>query len=401
MRPTLMKNVTLKYLETPTLYDYKNNDLYEIDGEALGVVKYFDGKHDLDEIIQQSKARENDVIDFINYLIQNRLAYDNKSQKYTRNFNVKKSPEPSLRNLLVHVTTACNLKCIHCYVDKNESIHLKTSVFSEILRNYDEMQGLKVMITGGEPLLHPNFNELIEELSNYQFRKILFTNSLLINEEKLDFLNDKIEEIQISIDGTKSHDLFRNREKSFDATIEKIKMIKNYDFTISISTMIHEKNLSEMNDLQDILRDLKVDNWYLDVPVITGEYKKYPDYHAKLEAAAEVLNNYGWGEQIYDWEDNYACGTHLCAVMSNGDVAKCGLFASEPVSNLNEKTLSESWDLIIKDYIWKQANLKCFSLHCPYIADCRGGCRFRARELTGDLFDIDEIKCRAFKFKID
>ena len=396
-----MKHVNLRYLENPTIYDIKNNEMYEIDGEALKVASFFDGMNELDDIIKKTNSKEKDVRDFLSYLFQNTLAYENKTQNYVRNFNIKKSPEPSLRNLLIHITTACNLRCVHCYVDKSEPVHLDLKIFSKILRNYDDMQGIKVMISGGEPLLHPSFKEMIQELENYQFRNILFTNSLLLNEELIKFLENKIQEIQISIDGTKSHDIFRKKEGSFEKTINQIKLLKNHDFTISVSTMIHGKNISEMNELQDILRNLKVDNWYLDVPTITGDFKENSDFYAKIDEAANILRNYGWGEQIYDWEDEYACGTHLCAAMPNGDVIKCGLFSEEPVGNLNNRTLQECWEEIINKYIWKQKDLECTSLDCPHISDCRGGCRYRAKVLTNNLFGVDEVKCRAFKFKFN
>ena len=290
-----MKHVNLRHLETPSIYDTKNNEMYEIDEEALKVISLFDGKHDLEQIITQTNSKEEDLRNLLTYLFQNTLAYENKSQKFVRSFNVKKSPEPSLRNLLIHVTTACNLRCVHCYVDKTQPIHLDLAIFSKILENYDDMQGIKVMISGGEPLLHPSFKKMIEELEKYQFRKILFTNSLLLNNSMIDYLRPRIEEIQISIDGVKSHDVFRKKEGSFEEIIEKIKILKKNDFTVSISTMIHEKNISEMDELQNKLRNLKVDNWYLDVPTITGDYKENPSFHAKLEEAANVL--------IYDYKN--------------------------------------------------------------------------------------------------
>ncbi|NHI90950.1 MAG: radical SAM protein [Candidatus Lokiarchaeota archaeon] len=396
-----MKHVNLRYLESPVLYDIKKNEMYEIDEEALKVVSLFDGKNEIDEVIKKSGASEDDVRNFITYLFQNGLAFENKSQKYVRDFNVKKAKEPTLRNLLIHITTACNLRCVHCYIDKKQPIHLNKKIYSKILKYYDDMQGIKLMISGGEPLLHPSFKDMILELEQYQFRKILFTNSLLLDESIIRFLENKVEEIQISIDGTKSHEAFRKKDGSFEETINKIRILKQYDFTISVSTMIHKKNVSEMNELQDVLRELKVDNWYLDVPTITGDYNNNQDFHAKCEDAANILNNYGWGEQIYDWEDDFACGTHLCAIMANGDVTKCGLFSEEPVGNLKDKSLEDCWNLIIENYIWKQAELKCMKLNCPYISDCRGGCRYRAKTCTNDLFGIDEVKCRAFNFKFD
>ena len=400
LKPTLLKHLNLRFLETPVIFDTKENEIYDLDEEALDVAQLMDGKHDLEEDIIKSRiASESNINNFIAYLIQNGLAYDNKSGSFQRTFNIRKSPDPSLRQLLIHITTACNLRCVHCYIDREKTIHMKKELFSKILQEYDDMQGLRVMITGGEPLLHPNFRDFIEELNKFTFRKTLFTNAILLDENTIKFLDDKIDEIQISIDGTQSHDIFRKEEGLYDEIIEKLKMLKNLgNFTISVSTMIHQKNLSEMEELQNVMRDLKIDNWYLDIPVIAGEYKKNPTYHAEITDAAEVLNNYGWGEQIYDWVDDYACGYHLCAIMPNADICKCGLFAEEPVGNYEKDSLLDCWEIISQKYNWKQEDLQCKTLNCPNIEDCRGGCRFRAKELTNDIHGIDEVKCKAFKF---
>jgi len=402
LKPTLLKHLNLRFLETPIIFDIKNNDMYEIDQEALDVAKQMDGLHDLDTILQSKVSDEPSINNFIAYLIQNGLAYDNQTGNFIKKFNVRKSPDPSLRQLLIHITTACNLRCVHCYINKEKPIHMDLDTFSKLLEEYDDMQGIRVMITGGEPLLHPNFKDFIEKLNEFTFRKTLFTNSILLDEEMIKYLDDKIDEIQISIDGTKSNDLFRKEEGLYSKTIEKLKMLKDLStFTISVSTMIHEKNISEMDELQQALRDLKIDNWYLDIPVIAGDYKNNPEYHANIKKAAEVLNNYGWGEQIYDWVDDYACGYHLCAIMPNGDICKCGLFAEEPVGNYENCSLLDCWEIISQKYIWKQEDLQCNALNCPNIEDCRGGCRFRAKELTNDIYGIDEVKCRAFKFDFE
>ncbi len=67
------------------------------------------------------------------------------------------------------------------------------------------MQGLRVMVTGGEPILHSNFEALNDLLPDFAIRKVLFTNGLLLDKDLLGRL--KVDEIQISIDGLeKAHD---------------------------------------------------------------------------------------------------------------------------------------------------------------------------------------------------
>jgi len=63
-----------------------------------------------------------------------------------------------------------------------------------VLNEFQEMQGLRVLITGGEPLLHPDFRKVNEFVKDLALRKILFTNGVILNDELLKKLN--VEEIQ-------------------------------------------------------------------------------------------------------------------------------------------------------------------------------------------------------------
>ena len=74
------------------------------------------------------------------------------------------------------------------------------------------MQGLRVLVTGGEPLLHSEFDALNDFLSDYPLRRVLLSNGLLLNSKNMKTFN--VDEIQISIDGLDdSHDAIRGRGK--------------------------------------------------------------------------------------------------------------------------------------------------------------------------------------------
>jgi len=49
-----------------------------------------------------------------------------------------------------------------------------------VLNEFQEMQGLRVLFTGGEPLLHPDFRKVNEFVKDLALRKILFTNGVIL-----------------------------------------------------------------------------------------------------------------------------------------------------------------------------------------------------------------------------
>ena len=98
---------------------------------------------------------------------------------------VIKSPIPSLRYLELQITDRCNLRCRHCYIGASKNKELSLTKLKAVLDEFEAMQGLRLLITGGEPLMHSHFAEFNEILSSYLFRKILFTNGLLLDRKLL------------------------------------------------------------------------------------------------------------------------------------------------------------------------------------------------------------------------
>ncbi|MFX1298825.1 MAG: radical SAM protein, partial [Promethearchaeota archaeon] len=232
-----------------------------------------------------------------------------------------------------------------------------------------------------------------------RLRKMLLSNGTLIDEEMASQLKDLVNEVQISIDGTDSHNNFRDNPHSLQKALQAIKNLNAVGLDVSVATMVHSQNLKELPALEKVLKDLQVKSWALDIPSQTGEFLKHPDLYPSIEEAGAALRNFGWGAPFEETHNIYACGAHLCAIMPNGDVIKCGFFGEKPVSNLNVTNLADCWRLIQKKFIWKQEELECASLNCPHLQDCRGGCRFRASVDSGRLIGIDRVKCAAFNFK--
>ncbi len=393
MYPLLLENVVIRNLEVPVLYDYLKNEMFELDEEAFKALKLFNGNHSLEQISKITGSSIKDLKELTNYLMEENLLTDRKVEDKAEVGEFNKSPVPSLRTILVHITTYCNLNCVHCYVDKSQRLEMEPEIFYDLIKQFDELQGLKILISGGEPLTHSKFFEMMERIKKVKIRKVLLTNGVLLNDEKIQRLKGLIHEVQISLDGTQSHNQFRRMKNAFNLVLKNMKLLKNNGFTVSVSTMIHKKNLNELPELEKILNDMKVDNWYLDVPTVTGEYKNTPLFHLDSDTAGKALKRYGFGQQFYFESEAYACGAHLCAVMANGNVAKCGFFDDQPVGNIKNKSLKECWELIREKYIWKQKELKCYDMECEYLKDCKGGCRYRAYSDTDDILGIDKVKC--------
>ena len=110
------------------------------------------------------------------------------------------------------------------------------------------MQGLRVLITGGEPLLHRQFEKINESLPDFFMRKVLFTNGSLLSNNVLERLN--VNEIQISIDGLEhAHDALRGKG-TYALALDAVKRAIDSGFEVSISTMVHAHNLEDFEEVR-------------------------------------------------------------------------------------------------------------------------------------------------------
>jgi len=163
-----------------------------------------------------------EATDFINFMKDKDLIINLKDDSIDHIEEPNPVELPSLRTLLIHLTTRCNLSCVHCYLDKQNVVDIDYKTIINIIKQFEAMQGFKILISGGEPLLYPKIFSLLEEIKDVKIRKILFSNGLLLTRDFIEKLKGLVQEIQISVDGIASHNIFRNNKRSYEAAIEAI-----------------------------------------------------------------------------------------------------------------------------------------------------------------------------------
>jgi radical SAM protein with 4Fe4S-binding SPASM domain len=247
------------------------------------------------------------------------------------------------------------------------------------------MQGLRVLITGGEPILHSKFETINEMLPQFFLRKVLFTNGILLSKKKLKKLN--VDEIQISIDGLEdAHDSLRG-EGTYRLAMKAVKNALDYDFHVSIATMVHPGNLKIIKKMERLFKSIGIREWTVDVPCITGRLEDNFEFQISPEVGGRYLK-YGYGDGIHTATSGFACGLHLMAVMANGKVAKCTFYSDKAVGRV-EEGLKVCWEKI------KPIRLDELTCNCKYIESCRGGCRYRAG-LFGNPLGKDPYRCALY-----
>lgn len=365
-------HVCLRLLETPCLYDRRADELYELNEEGLEGLKRCDGT--------MTMARAGLEPEFLqDCLGMGLLELIPKPRPMT--IALAQGPVPSLRYLEVQVTWRCNLACRHCYLGKARAVDMTPDVFKAIGREFEAMGGLRLMISGGEPLAHPRWAETNATLDGLPVRRVLLSNGGLLTPEILGELN--FDEVQISIDGLQEgHDMLRGKG-GFERAMAAARLVRDSDLDLSVATMAHSGNLNEMSGLEEIVHSLEAIEWGIDAPVISGRLSDNPELAVSPKQAAEAMAR-AYGGAFHGGSDGMACGLHLCTVAADGKVAQCGFYFDDPLGQVSEG-LRTCWQrrkpLALSDI--------AVCRECDVADDCGGGCRFRAV----DRLSPDPVMC--------
>src|SRR6202048_5100937 len=127
--------------------------------------------------------------------------------------------------ILVHVIPMrrCNLDCGYCneYDDVSKPVPLE-----EMKRRVDipaEMGTSIITISGGEPLLHPDLDEIIRHIRKSGMIAGMITNGFFLNKERIERLNDAgLEHLQISIDNAVPDEVSKKSLKTLDGRLEML-----------------------------------------------------------------------------------------------------------------------------------------------------------------------------------
>ncbi len=185
------------------------------------------------------------------------------------------------KNLLLTVTTKCNLKCKMCnFPTLNIDNELPLEKWKELIGEGYEMGIRSIVITGGEPLL----NKGVLELAKYGQKKGMYvsmqTNGILIRESQVPLICESINNIGFSIDGLeKNHDFIRGKG-TFQKTLNAISQIKNQKESLEVYVVTVLMN-HNFKDIPKIIENMK--KWGVDKLNIQPLMPNNLDYTKKDE----------------------------------------------------------------------------------------------------------------------
>lgn len=331
------------------------------------------------------------------------------------------------KTLTLAITGACNLKCFHCWVDaglSSSAAHVPERTLRRLIGEFAALGGEGVRFTGGEPLCHPNWLELMQFARKIGLRSLsLQTNGMLLKDEdvaalrELDFPGLTI---QISLDGAtaQTHDLVRG-EGAFDEVLDGIRRFAQAGLGPRISIFFTEmrhnlENLPAVLELADRLGVGSVSSGSL---VLCGRASdENPVAPPDLDQYMQLLNRYEADPRFRDLYARLGTVTPLEWLAKKKHRSKCGNFVENPyltstgklypcvlchvddfaVSGVHEKSLGDAfaegaqlWSSLLK-ISRRRAEAISQCRECPEFQTCGAGCMGRAWGSCGDLMAADD-----------
>lgn len=169
-----------------------------------------------------------------------------------------------------HLTERCNLRCRHCYQSENYSDELSLAEIKDVageisdtITAWSETYGVafspSMNITGGEPFLHEDIFEILEDLRRRGFGIYILSNGILITRKIAKLLSWLgVRGVQVSIEGPeKVHESIRGRG-SFAAALKGIGNLLDSGIKVTLNVTLSEINADQFMDIVDLSSSLGV-----------------------------------------------------------------------------------------------------------------------------------------------
>jgi MoaA/NifB/PqqE/SkfB family radical SAM enzyme len=219
--------------------------------------------------------------------------------------------------LLVHIVPIrrCNIDCGYCNEYDKTSPPIAFEVMTRRIDKLAELGTSVVAFSGGEPMLHPQLDDLIRRIRNHGMMAGLITNGYYLVEKRIKELNDAgLDYLQISIDNVIPDDVSKKSLKVLDP---KLRLLAQHaEFQVNINSVLGGgvKNPEDARTINRRARDLGFttsigiihDGVGQLKPLAAAERAVYDDVAGQINKTVHVLANIYSG--IRDFQSNLVDG---------------------------------------------------------------------------------------------
>lgn len=313
--------------------------------------------------------------------------------------------KPSLQSLFIEMTLNCNEHCRHCG-SRCGDIKMQDQLTDEEILNLlitlkDKVDTLPFLnITGGEPLLRPNFIELMHKISELGYIWGMTSNGTLIDSDMVKQLQYAgMRTVSISIDGLEdTHNWFRQTKDGYAKSMQAVKLLTEANFEdVMVTTVVHKQNINELYEIYAEMKKLDIDTWRLiniepigrakdnkEIMLNQEDYVKLLDFiklNREKEEAFEICFgcNHWLGveneHKFRNWYYKCNAGIKTAGIFYNGDIGACLDIERKPQTiqgNIRKDDFLDVWNNKFEIFRYNRANKSDYCSTCSEKEYCRG-----------------------------
>ncbi len=397
-----IKNCVLKYLRDDIwLHHTASSYKVRLNAEGAAAVKSMAARRSAAEMTKDEKL----VYD---RLAANGIAGEDTGLEEERRIPVKRSSP--LESVELEFSGRCNLRCAHCFSALSQK-DMDRETLDKVFTGLDALEPVTLVINGGEPLLNPLLGEALKKARARNMRVNVMTNASLAEAKTAAlFAETGVAKAVVSLDFfAETHDAIRGAG-AFKKAAEGIKLFVAAKVPVFITAMVQDGTAGRIGEFRDFcFGELGASGVRFSSVMPIGRGK---DSSAGLGLSAGKLRELfagglmpggGGNETVFTrlaGGRNFYCNAGLgqCFISAGGKVYACHYFQNigEAMGDLSAAPLELIYreysgsGAIPADFDWGKLE-KCRA--CAHFARCRGGCRARARILSGGWYAPDGFSC--------
>lgn len=382
----------------------------------------------------------NEAFEEIKMLEEAELLY--ASDDYIRDLDLDKN-KPVIKAMCLHVAHDCNIRCAYCFASQGDFEGVRSIMNFEtgkkalkfLAENSGSRRNLEVDFFGGEPLMNfevvkqlVTYGRGLEKIHNKLFRFTLTTNGVLLDDDNIDYINDNMDNIVLSIDGRPEiNDKMRytiNGKGTYDTIVPKLqKMVSkrgnksyyvrgtftkfNTDFAKDV---IHLADLGfKQTSIEPVVAEPH-HNYALDesdLEKIGQQYEELADVLVERKGTDKEFNFFHFnvdltqGPCVIKRMSGCGAGAEYIAVTPEGDIYPCHQFVGNEdfkIGDLDKGIENKNLSIEFKNaHVYNKEECKT----CWAKFYCSGGCHANAYNFNNDILKPYAVGCEMEKKRLE
>ena len=313
---------------------------------------------------------------------------------------------PRLRYLFLELTTQCNLRCRHCgsrcpTLKETEYVGTET-----LLRVIDEVCGFvppdqfMFCLTGGEPLLRPDWDRIGAYISAKGVPWGMTTNGTLIDEDVVRRMTESgMKTISVSLDGLKeNHEWLRGVNGCYEKALSGLRLLaeSKKHLCVQATTVVNSRNIGDLESMYELLGGVGVQSWKIvatepigdavgqdELFLSPAQYRKMLDFILEKRAQGGMEVSFGCSHFLPDEyetavrDSRFHCGSgvFIASISAKGEILGC-LDIDDRKTTCQGSVYADSfrdvWENRFKLFRQPRSLKGCICEACQYAGFCRG-----------------------------